>query len=221
TYEHIEPSLVGNQRVIVTSNQSGRANLRATLHQFGIDLKDDAQNKLLQDIKQLESDGFSYDGAQASLELLIRKFEGKIIDYFNIERFRVIDERRYNALGEFVCESEANVTVRLKNTCQENQFALKIARGNGPVNALDQALRLALIELFPILQNVALSDYKVRILPPSHQTSGTQAITRVTIESFDQSMSWSTVGVSTNVIEASVQALSDSYIWYLYKNKQK
>ncbi len=219
TYEHIEPTLVGNQRIIITSNQSGRANLRATLASFNVEMSDKNQEKLLKKIKDMEAKGFSYDGAYASLELLVRDAQEEALSYFTIERFRVIDERRHNAIGKTIYESEATVTVCAYDNEGKHHSSIQVARGNGPVNALDQALRFALTKLYPILNDIKLSDYKVRILSTEDASIGTQAVTRVTIESSSQSMdSWITVGVSTNVIEASVQALSDSYVWYLLKN---
>lgn len=214
TYEHIEPELVGNRRNIVVSDQAGRSNVLARLEEVGIERPDDAGlTKLLDRVKEQAFKGYSYDGADASFELLARRALGEVPRYFQIERFRVIDERRRNAMGVLVTESEATVTVQVKD-----REIMRVAMGNGPVNALDTALRQALLEAFPALADLHLIDYKVRIMPPSAETTGTDAVTRVTIESMNGGgVRWSTVGVSPNIIDASVIALYDSYAYKLYR----
>ncbi len=215
TYEHIEPGTVGNRRIIVVSDQAGKSNVLARLAELGIEKPDDAGlSRLLERVKEQAFKGYSYDGADASFELLVRRTFGEVPRYFQIERFRVIDERRRNAKGVLVTESEATVTVRV-----QDRDIMRVAMGNGPVNALDTALREALLEAFPELADLHLIDYKVRIMPPSAETSGTDAVTRVTIESMNGGGSrWTTVGVSTNIIDASVVALYDSYAYKLYRN---
>ncbi|MEM7198427.1 MAG: alpha-isopropylmalate synthase regulatory domain-containing protein, partial [Pseudomonadota bacterium] len=208
TYEHIDPALVGNRRYIVMSNQAGRANVLAQMQAMEIVCDDkNLQEKLLKAVKEKERRGYSYDGAQASFELLIRRAIEDWQGPFTIKRFRVIDERRHNSHGKLVNESEATVYVSI-----DGQECLAAGQGNGPVNALDVALRNLLAQKFPALRKVRLIDYKVRILPPGADSSGTEAVTQVTIESrADDGTTWRTVGVSENIIEASALALTDAY----------
>jgi 2-isopropylmalate synthase len=213
TYEHIEPALVGNRRHIVVSDQSGRSNILSRLQEIGIilDGKDPKVERLVAEVKTQEFEGYAYDGAEASFELLARRALGGVPDYFNIIRFRVMDERRWNARGELVTESEATVLVKVGD-----DSSYQVANGNGPVNALDIALRKALIPVFPELESMHLVDYKVRILTPQ---AGTRAVTRVMIESADHTgLRWTTVGVSENIIDASFNALRDSYRWKLMRD---
>jgi 2-isopropylmalate synthase len=157
---------------------------------------------LLAAVKERESQGYAYEGAAASFELLARRTLGQVPDYFRLLGFRVIDERRFNAKGEVVTLSEATIKVDVGGRPQ-----MTVAEGNGPVNALDAALRKALSGAYPQLAHMRLTDYKVRILTPE---AGTAAVTRVMIESADDGgRRWSTVGVSTNVIDASYNALHD------------
>lgn len=214
TYEHIEPELVGNQRHIVVSDQAGRSNLLARLKEFDIVIEDESKIRLLLDkVKEKEFEGYAYDGAEASFELLARKALGEVPDYFRLSRFRVMDDRRWSARHELVTESEATVTVNVGG-----QEVMRVAMGNGPVNALDVALRQALVECYPNLEDMHLVDYKVRIMPPRADTTGTDAVTRVVIESSDsEGHRWSTVGVSANIIDASYVALRDAYAYKLYR----
>ncbi len=215
TYEHIEPALVGNARHIVVSDQAGRSNVLARLDEIGIDLsgRDALIRELVDRVKEMEFKGHAYDGAEASFELLARRVMGEVPDYFRLNRFRIMDDRRWNARGQLVTESEATVTVEV-NGAQ----VMTVANGNGPVNALDTALRKALLAAYPALEDMHLVDYKVRIMPPRADTSGTDAITRVVIESTDASGArWSTVGVSANVIDASYNALYDAYTYRLFR----
>ena len=155
--------------------------------------------------------GWAFDSAEASFELLARRMLGGVPDYFEIGRFRVMDERRFNARGELVVESEATASILVNG-----QTHHEAAVGNGPVNAVDTAIRKALSQAYPLLADVELIDYKVRILPPDDQASGTGATTRVLIEFADsEGRSWRTVGVSTNIIDASVIALADGMCWKL------
>ena len=215
TYEHIDPSLVGNRRHVVVSDQAGRSNVLARLADIGVDLdaRDKRVNRLLELVKEREYEGYSYDGAEASFELLVRKLLGEVPDYFKLVRFRVMDDRRWNARGELVTESEATITVEAGG-----EQIMTVADGNGPVNALDTALRKALKPLYPQLEDMHLIDYKVRILPPRADTTGTDAVTRVMIESTNGAGErWSTVGVSANIIDASYGALRDAISYRLYR----
>jgi 2-isopropylmalate synthase len=215
TYEHIEPTLVGNRRHIVVSDQSGRANIMARFREIGleIDADDPKVAALVETVKLREYDGYAYDGAEASFELLARRGLGHVADYFKLTRFRVMDERRWSARGELITESEATVTLDV-----HGDHVMTVATGNGPVNALDTALRKALTPLYPGLHDMRLVDFKVRILTPQ---AGTEAITRVMIESADANGErWSTVGVSANIIDASYEALNDAITWKLLKASQ-
>lgn len=211
-YEHVDPALVGNRRHVVVSDQAGRSNLIARFREIGLEVSNDDPRlpKLIDQVKAREAEGYAYDGAEASFELLARRAFGQAPDYFTVRRFRVMDERRFNARGELVTESEATVTIGIGNVLHH-----EVAMGNGPVNALDTALRKALGSLYPMLAQVRLVDFKVRILT---QSGGTNAVTRVMIESADgQGRRWDTVGVSPNIIDASLDALSDSITWKLMR----
>jgi 2-isopropylmalate synthase len=215
-YEHIDPTSVGNRRHIVVSDQAGRSNLVARLRDLGIpvDAGNDKLGALLDQVKQREFAGYAYDGAEASFELLARRTLGAVPEYFRLASFRVIDERRWNARNELVTLSEATIKVEIGG-----DTIMTVAEGNGPVNALDSALRQALTPAFPGLAGIRLTDYKVRILTP---TDGTKAVTRVMIETTDASGEiWSTVGVSTNVIDASYNALHDSLTYKLWREGRR
>ena len=164
-------------------------------------------------MKAREFQGFAYDGAEASFELLARRALGQVPDYFELQRFRVMDDRRWNARGELVTESEATVTLEVAG-----RQMMTVSNGNGPVDALDKALRKALLPTYPQLESMRLTDYKVRILTPQ---AGTEAVTRVMIESAGRNGRWTTVGVSTNVIDASCKALIDSIFWKLRREGLK
>ena len=206
TYEHIDPALVGNRRHVVVSDQAGRSNLQMRLSEVGIPLDQDKITTLLGEIKRLEEQGYSYDGAEASFELLALDAKQERPNLFTIDRFRVIDESRVNALGEVVTESEATAWVSHKG-----ESMLHVAAGAGPVNAMDLAIRQGLTKLYPTVSTMQLIDYKVRIFPPKEGDEGTKAVTRVTIESMDDAGNrWLTVGVSDNIIAASVKALIDA-----------
>ena len=216
SYEHVDPALVGNRRHVVVSDQAGRSNLLARLREIGIDL--DAQHAklgpLLEQVKAREFAGYAYDGAEASFELMARRLIDTVPEYFKLQSFRVLDERRWNARTELVTLSEATIKVEVGG-----QRVMTVAEGNGPVNALDSALRQALIPVYPELAEVRLTDYKVRILTPEE---GTKAVTRVMIESADgRGETWSTVGVSANVIDASYIALNDSLTYKLWKSGRR
>ncbi len=213
SYEHIRPELVGNRRHVVVSDQAGRANILARFREFGLDIEasDPKVAKLLEDVKAREFDGYAYDGAEASFELLARRALDTVPEYFRLNSFRVIDERRWNAKGDLVTLSEA--TVKLEADGQER---MAVAEGNGPVNALDSALRKVLLPIYPALSDLKLVDYKVRIL---NSGDGTRAVTRVMIESIDgRAEPWDTVGVSANIIDASYNALFDSIVFKLLRD---
>ncbi len=213
TYEHIEPSLVGNERRILVSDQAGRSNVLARFREIGleIDPNDERVSALLDEIKKREHDGYAYDGAEASFELLARRALEEVPEYFSLQSFRVMDERRWNARGELITVSEAVTKVTVGS-----EHYITAAEGNGPVNALDNALRKALAHDYPELDDLRLVDYKVRILTPG---GGTAAVTRVLIESADANGArWSTIGVSANVIDASFNALHDSITWKLFRD---
>ena len=210
-YEHVDPALVGNARDILVSDQAGRANLMFRFAEMGLDVDPDPEQTaaLLALIKEREAKGWVYDGAAASFEVLVRRALGLVPDYFDLLSFRVIDERRFNARGEHVTTSEATIKVAVSG---RNFYT--VADGNGPVNALDHALRQALAGTYPTLERMQLIDYKVRILAPDH---GTAAVTRVIIESGDgEGRVWQTVGVSGNIIDASYAALHDAITYQLF-----
>lgn len=217
SYEHVEPEAVGNARRILVSNQAGKSNIMQRLNDIGIDGKkfpDSKIRELINAVKDKESQGYAYDGAEASFELLARTVLERVPEFFKLKSFRVIDERRWNAKGELITLSEATARVEV-----DEKEHMIVAEGNGPVNALDQALRNALAKKYKMLSNIRLVDYKVRILTPD---AGTGAVTRVLIESADNKGNrWITVGVSANVIDASYNALRDGLIYKLMKEKSK
>ncbi|MEJ1969057.1 MAG: citramalate synthase [Rhizomicrobium sp.] len=216
TYEHVSPESVGNARKILVSDQAGRSNLLARLSEVGIDLdaKDPRIARLLEEIKQREFLGYAYDGAEASFELLARRALGQVPDYFEVESFRVLVERRHNARGELVTVSEAVVKLKVGG-----EALLTAGEGNGPVNALDAALRKDLGKYSTFLSDLRLVDYKVRILTSGSEGGGTGAVTRVMVESADgKGDRWSTVGVSPNLVDASFEALTDSICYKLFRD---
>ena len=211
TYEHVPPETVGNRRKLLVSDQGGKSNLLAELDRIGLQIcKDDARlSRLLEEVKHREALGYAYEAADASFELLARRMLGQVPDYFRVEKFDVTVEQRDNALGERVTVSLAVVKVKI-----DGESLISAAEGNGPVNALDLALRKDLGKYQRYIQNLELTDYRVRIL-----NGGTEAVTRVLIESADEEGErWTTVGVSPNIIEASFQALMDSIVYKLVKS---
>ncbi len=209
SYEHVPPEAVGNERHILVSDQAGRSNILARLAEVGIDLdaKDPRVDKLLNAVKEREFKGYSYDGADASFELMARRVLGQVPEYFRVERFRVLVERRYNAKGVLVSVSEATVKAQV-----DDREYLSVAEGTGPVNALDLALRKDLGKYSRYIEGLRLVDFKVRIFD-----GGTDAVTRVLIESCDETgRRWFTVGVSANIVDASFVALLDSLNYKLY-----
>jgi 2-isopropylmalate synthase len=214
SYEHISPEQVGNKRIILVSDKSGKSNIVSRLKQLGLDkeAEDERIPDVVKEIKDREKMGYAYDDADASFELLVRRKLGTVPQFFELVSFRVIDERRYNAKGKLITMSEATVKVRIDG---EEHTTMTVAEGNGPVNALDAALRKALIPTYKQLKKMQLSDYKVRILTPQEATA---ALTRVLIESRDdRGHIWNTIGVSHNVIDASFNALHDSIIYTLMR----
>jgi 2-isopropylmalate synthase len=211
TYEHISPERVGNVQRILVSDQSGRANILQKARQFNIDIKshDPLVQEMLADLKDLERHGFQFEGAEASFELRMRKALGVKKRYFDLVGFRVINEKKEEA--EPV--SEATIMVKVGGKIEHTA-----AMGNGPVNALDNALRKALEKFYPELRQVHLIDYKVRVLTGGE---GTASRVRVLIETGDRHDRWGTVGVSENIIEASWQALTDSITYKLLKDEIK
>jgi 2-isopropylmalate synthase len=211
-YEHVPPESVGNARKLLVSNQAGRANILAELSRVGMDVdkNDPRLAALLDDVKTRESMGYSYEAAGASFELLARRAFGQVPDFFDVERFRVMVERRHNAKGNLVTVSEAIVKVKIGD-----RLILNAGEGNGPVHALDQALRKDLGIYQPNIEPLQLVDFKVRIL-----TGGTDAVTRVLVESLDRQTGrrWFTVGVSPNIVDASFEALIDSIVFKLFKD---
>jgi 2-isopropylmalate synthase len=209
TYEHITPEAVGNHRRVLVSELAGKANILWKAREYGIDLDHDTPDsrRILDQLKALEDQGFQFEGAEASFELLMERALGRHKPYFELDAYRVIVEEQ-NADQEPV--AEATVRVRVKGILEHTAAA-----GNGPVNALDHALRKALEEFYPNLKEMKLLDYKVRILDES---KGTAAKTRVLITSGDGEETWGTVGVADNIIEASWQALVDSIEYKLRRD---
>jgi 2-isopropylmalate synthase len=212
TYEHVPPESVGNERAIMVSQQAGKSNLVTALARHGIHLaKDDSRlEKLLATVKERESRGYSYDGADASFALLANEVLGTLPNYFTVENYRASVERRHNALGEEVNVTEAVVKLRV-----EGELLMSVAEGNGPINALDLALRKDLGKYSSRIEDLELVDFKVRILD-----GGTGAVTRVLVESRDGSGDrWYTIGVSPNIIDASFEALYESLTYKLLKTE--
>lgn len=210
TYEHVSPEAVGNRRKLLVSDQAGRSNILAELERLGIQAnRDDPRvGRLLDEVKEREAVGYAYEGADASFSLLARRILGEVPDFFTVERFKVNVERRFNAMGELVTFSEATVKLRVGA-----EVLISAAEGNGPVNALDQALRKDLGRYQEHIRHLELVDFKVRIFQ-----GGTDAVTRVLIDSMDEDGErWTTVGVSPNIIDASFQALVDSITFKLVK----
>ena len=211
TYEHIDPEIVGNSRNVVISDQAGKSNILSRLSTIGIDIKknDPKIKKLLDEVKDREFIGYSYDGADASFELLARRIVGEIPRYLSIKEYDVSVKK--NSLGEIVSSAKAELEV-------DGEKIVCIGQGNGPVNALDNAIRNNIDKISKYsnyLKDLKLVDYKVRIL-----NTGTEAVTRVSIESTDsKGKNWFTIGVSPNIIDASFKALIDSLDYKLFKDK--
>jgi 2-isopropylmalate synthase len=214
SYEHVDPTVVGNHTRVLVSDLGGRAGMSLKAKEFGVELDDRAASGLSERLKHLEAEGFQFEAADASLELLMREAGGWTQPYFQLEGYRVTTYHR-NALrggapiedGESIIDTEASVKV----WAGADRF-VAIGEGNGPVNALDAALRSVLTQRYPGLARIHLTDYRVRVLEGA---AATGAVVRVLIDSTDGDRTWSTVGVSENVIEASWQALVDSLVYGL------
>ena len=198
TFEHLDPELVGNSRDVLISELSGKGSVLSHAERVGIRLDAEAAARAVERVKEREHRGYQYEAADASFELLLRREAGEYEPLFRLESFRVTMEKRENGR----VETEATVKIRI-----DGRRFLRTAEGNGPVNALDRALRDAITELHPHLADIELTNYKVRILDEHH---GTGAVTRVLLDSSDGSDEWGSIGVSENIIEASWEALVDS-----------
>ena len=215
TYEHIDPARVGNARIIPMSNQAGQSNLRARLQAAGIEVApgDPRLARILEIVKEREDQGYAYDGAQASFELLARAELGLLPDYFEVKRYRVTVERRKNRYDRMVSVSEAVVVVKIGGQKMLSVSESMDATGSdrGPVNALSKALAKDLGPYQEAIDDMKLVDFKVRITQ-----GGTEAVTRVIIDSEDSAgLRWSTVGVSPNIVDASFEALREAMVWKL------
>lgn len=211
TYEHIGPEMVGNRRRVLVSDLSGKSNVSFKSDELGFtfDKNSKVSTQIVQKLKQLENEGYQYEAAEASFELLVKQITDQAPEFFSLEGFRVIMER--NSSGE--SRSEATIKVRVND-----QIELSAAEGNGPIHALDAAIRRALREFYPEISAMKLQDYKVRVL---NEKDGTGAKVRVLIDSAKDGRSWGTVGVSENIIDASWQALSEGITYYLMNQNSK
>lgn len=211
TYEHVEPEIVGNRRRLLVSELSGKSSIVIKAKEYGFELQKDrgVTKKLHKLLQELEHKGYQFEAAEGSFELLLKKQLGKFKKFFTLEGFRVIIEKRKD--DQII--SEATIKLRVNNKSEYT-----VAEGDGPVNALDNALRKALNQFYPILAEMHLSDFKVRVLD---EKAGTAAKVRVLIQSQDMEGTWNTIGVSENIIEASWQALVDSFEYKLMKEREK
>ena len=198
TFEHLDPAEVGNAREILASELSGKATIRSQAERAGLELDEAAAAHAVEELKRREHRGYHYEAAPASFQLLLRREAGSYEPLFELESFKVLVEKR----ADGAVETEATIKVRV-----DGRRYVRVAEGNGPVNALDAALRGAIADRYPHLADIELTNYKVRILDESH---GTGAITRVLLDSSDGEREWGTIGVSENIIEASWEALVDS-----------
>ena len=222
SYEHIDPSSVGNTRRFLISDLSGKGNIEAKAKELGFDLSrinEEQEKALLNKIKEMEDNGFNFESADGSFKMLLNKYSSeKYNNYFKLLSFKVVMEKNLleNAAecGEnsYDILSEAAVTLNINGRIEHTA-----AFGNGPVNALDNALRKSLLRFYPVLNEMKLSDFKVRVINGRNMKSGTGSFVRVLIESSDKASKWTTIGVSENIIEASYQALADSINYKLIK----
>ena len=217
-YEHVEPNLVGNGTRVVVSEMAGRSTLAMKAAELGLDLDGEVIGRVLDELKRLEHEGYHFEVADGSLELLLRRATGWVADYFAVESFRVITdhgERTDLKGGAEASTADAMPGVTTEATVKVHVGLERIvatAEGNGPVNALDGALRGAIGAKFPALDHIHLTDYRVRVLDTGR---GTGAVTRVLVDTTDGERTWTTIGVSENIIEASWQALYDSIVFGL------
>jgi len=214
SYEHVDPTVVGNHTRVLVSDLGGRASMSLKAKELGVDLNDKAAAELSERLKQLEAEGFQFEAADASLELLMREATGWTQPYFRLEGYRVTTYHRNGMRGgapiedgDSIIDTEATVKV-----WAGNERMVAVGEGNGPVNAIDEALRSVLTQRYPALGRIHLTDYRVRVLEGA---AATGAVVRVLIDSTDGDRAWSTVGVSENIIEASWQALVDSLVYGL------
>jgi len=211
-YEHLDPEQVGNDRLILISDQAGKSSVQLKMAEMGFDVAQDADDPAIRTainrVKELENRGFAYEGAEASFQLLLLKAMKRFAPYFELKEFRVIDERHGDQDAPM---SEVSVTLRVGE-----EITSTSARGNGPVNAMDNALREALLPFYPGLASMRLTDFKVRVLTTNQAT---RATVRVLIESTDGHAEWGTVGVSANMVDASYQALADAIQFKLMIDK--
>jgi 2-isopropylmalate synthase len=198
TFEHIDPALVGNRRELLISELSGKGTVRERARDAGIELDDPAAARVIDRIKELEHRGYHFEAADGSFELLLRKETGEYEPLFRLESWRAIVEKRADGR----VETEATIKIWV-----DGERYVRTAEGNGPVNALDKALRAAIGEIHPHLRDIELVNFKVRILD---EAKGTGAVTRVLLDASDGEEVWGSIGVSENVIEASWEALVDS-----------
>ncbi len=212
SYEHIEPEVVGNRRRVLVSELSGRSNILMKSHELGMDLSKDTPEvrEILQQLKQLEHAGYEYEAADASFHILVQKLLKRHKPFFKLLAYRVIMDK-HGTNGHHIVEASVKLEVN-------GEEVHTVSEGDGPINALDNALRAALTKFYPVIAEVRLVDYKVRILDSK---SGTAAKTRVIIESTDGKDTWGTVGVHDNIIEASWEALVDSVEYKLFKEEQR
>jgi len=221
TYEHIDPEVVGNKRIIPMSNQAGQSNLRNRLIGMGLDVPkgDPRLSQILDKVKQREDQGYAYDSAQASFELMARKILGELPTFFKVKRYRVTVERRKNKYNKTVSISEAVVVAKIgdRKVMSVSQSMDENGVDSGPINALSRALGKDLGPYQAVIDDMKLVDFKVRII-----NGGTEAVTRVIIDSQDgQGRHWSTVGVSANIVDASFEALLDAINWKLIRDRVK
>ena len=212
TYEHVDPAQVGNKRRVLLSDLSGRANIMAKSSEYGesVDSKDPAVKAILDRMKELENRGYSFEGAEASFQLMSKKVRGDYQPYFILHGFTVM-MNKHETDQDLRCDATIKVEVG-------GQFEHTAADGNGPVNALSEALNKALLRFYPTLAELTLTDYKVRVLAGSSE-SGTASVVRVQVEMVDGKDTWNTVGASTNIIDASYEALIDAIEYKLVKDK--
>src|SRR3954469_2680116 len=209
TFEHLDPDLVGNRREVVISELSGKGSVLSRAADAGIDLDDERARQAVERLKEREHRGYHYEAADASFELLLRREAGEYEPLFRLESFRVLTEKREDGR----VQTEATIKVWV-----DGERYVRVAEGNGPVNALDRALRGAIIDRHPHLADIELTNYKVRILDEDH---GTGAVTRVLLDSSDGEREWGSIGVSENIIEASWEALVDSLEYAFQPREQK
>ncbi len=208
-YEHIDPDTVGNGSRFLVSEMSGTTTVGLRSQELGLDLSETEIGEVLATLKTLEHEGYHFEAADASLELLLRTAGGWSQEFFRTESFRVLDEQRIGPDGEVDTTTEATVKLWVGD-----DRIISTGEGNGPVSALDTALRIALGDRYPALRHIHLVDFKVRVL---ESAQGTSAVTRVLIDTADADATWTTIGVSGNIIEASWEAMRDAVVYGLLR----